>query len=122
MYLSKQQQKLSDALMPFVAYVSEGTRFIVDQLIDDYWQPKPLDVPEPDWSTWDLLTGIQKVTFAVGTTWRSSGLYQYKIMEQDPYYLLAEDVTPESRTYGERTTFWSQHLEQLRLVEIPEGV
>ena len=122
MYLSKQQQKLSDALMPFVAYVSEGTRFIVDQLIDDYWQPKPLDVPEPDWSTWDLLTGIQKVTFAVGTTWRSSGLYQYKIMEQDPYYLLAEDVTPESRTYGERTTFWSQHLEQLRLVEIPEDV
>jgi hypothetical protein len=43
--LSTEQQKLADALMPHVAYVSPGTRFMVEQLIDRYWQPKPIDGP-----------------------------------------------------------------------------
>ena len=45
MKLSIEQQKLADALMPHVAYVSPGTRFMIEQLIDRYWQPKPIDPP-----------------------------------------------------------------------------
>jgi hypothetical protein len=44
MKLSIEQQKLADAIIPFTN-AGGSVRFIIEQLIDRYWQPKPIDGP-----------------------------------------------------------------------------